>query len=386
MTKKYSIVFLLLLTLTVSSHLSAYGQSPKKEFIVVLDAGHGGRDKGNLGTGTLKKYEKDVSLDVVLMLGNYIKKNIPGVRVIYTRSKDVFLELHERTAVANKVNADLFISVHCNSAGKNRAPKGAETYVMGLSKNKTNLEVAKRENEVILLEDNHLENYEGFDPSKPESLIGITLTQHNFLEQSIIFSSAVQKQFKNRVGRRDRGVKQAPFYVVSYNSMPSVLIELGFLTNVEEERFLHSKQGKEYMASAIYRAFKEYKKEFDNIQNDRERTLEELAAVQDKISEAEGENVPSVEAKENQGIRFKVQLAASKTKLSTRHSIYKKYPEVEVYREKGYYKYCVGSEKQISGAKNLQGKVRGNGFGQAFVVAFDGEQKISVKEALRKLK
>ncbi|MBL4586827.1 MAG: N-acetylmuramoyl-L-alanine amidase [Flavobacteriales bacterium] len=225
---------------------------------IVIDAGHGGKDPGNLGTGRYKAREKDIALEVALRVGTYIRKQFPEIEVIYTRSTDVFIGLNERADIANKAKADLFISIHCNAFTKETS-HGVETYALGLHRNKENLQVAMKENSSITLEKDYKTKYEGFDPNSAESIIALTIMQSAFLQQSLSLSSHIQKQFRERVGRTDRGVKQAGFLVLRRTTMPSVLVELGFLTNTSEEDFLNSENGKAYMSSAIFRGFKEYK-------------------------------------------------------------------------------------------------------------------------------
>lgn len=231
---------------------------------VVIDAGHGGHDPGNLGTKTKKLKEKDISLNIALLVGEYIEKNIEGVEVIYTRDDDTFVELHERAGIANRANADCFISIHCNSATYHAY--GTETYVMGLHKDEANLAVAKRENASILLEEDYEKHYDGFDPKSAEAHIIFSLFQNQYLKQSNLLASKVETEFATRAGRRSRGVKQAGFAVLYRTSMPSILVESGFLTNAKEETFLCSKIGQEYIASAVYRAFKAYKTEIEENQ------------------------------------------------------------------------------------------------------------------------
>jgi N-acetylmuramoyl-L-alanine amidase len=228
---------------------------------VVIDAGHGGRDPGAMGTYSK---EKDIALNVALQVGKYVEEYLPGVEVIYTRKSDVFLELKERSNIANRNRADLFISIHCNAAG-NKGVYGTETFVMGTKNFEANFDIVKRENAVITLEDNYEENYEGFDPSSPESYMMFNLTQKAFISNSISLASKIESDFKSRVNRSSRGVKQAPFYVLWTTSMPSVLIELGFISNINEERFLNSKDGQVYLASAIYRSIKAYKEELEDL-------------------------------------------------------------------------------------------------------------------------
>lgn len=225
---------------------------------IVVDAGHGGKDPGNLGTGRYKAQEKDIALEVALRVGSYIEKQFPEIEVIYTRSTDVFIGLNERADIANRAKADLFISIHCNAFSK-LTSHGVETFVLGLHRNKENLQVAMKENSAIYMEDDYKTKYEGFDPNSAESIIALTIMQSAFLQQSLSLSTYIQKQFRERVGRVDRGVKQAGFLVLRKTTMPSVLVELGFLTNADEEDFLNSENGKSYMSSAIFRGFKEYK-------------------------------------------------------------------------------------------------------------------------------
>jgi N-acetylmuramoyl-L-alanine amidase len=227
---------------------------------VVIDAGHGGKDPGCHGKAS---EEADITLNVALELGRIIKQNLPNVKVIYTRNKDHFIELHERANIANRNNADLFISIHCNSGPI--TVSGTETYTMGLHTTDGNLEVAKRENGVIYKEDNHEKNYEGMNPDSPMGHILISNWQKAYLENSIRFADKVEKQFKNRVGRNSRGVKQAGLLVLWKTAMPSVLIEIGFLTNQKEEKYLNNKTNQVYIASAVFRAFKEYKTELESM-------------------------------------------------------------------------------------------------------------------------
>lgn len=222
---------------------------------VVIDAGHGGKDPG--AVGKVAK-EKDLTLAIALKTGNYIQKNIPDVKVIYTRSTDVFVELHKRAEIANKNNADVFISIHVN-ASTNKEAYGTDSWIMGLHKSKANLEVAKLENKVIMVEDNYSTKYEGMSPDSTEAIIIHTMMQSANIEHSARLASMVQKEFRERVGRKDRGVHTAPFMVLWKTTMPSILIESGFISNAEEEQFLITEQGQDYLASAIYRAFKDYK-------------------------------------------------------------------------------------------------------------------------------
>lgn len=346
---------------------------------VVIDAGHGGHDGGCQGSFS---NEKDVALAISLKLGKYIEDNFDDVKVIYTRTTDVFVKLDERARIANKAKADLFICVHVN-AGPPTAI-GTETYVMGLHKTESNLNVAKRENSSILLEDDYETRYENFDPNSPESYIVLNLRQSAFLEQSLNFAAKIQAQFKDRVGRYDRGVKQAGFLVLHQTNMPSVLIETGFLTNKEEEKFLNSPVNQDYMASAIFRAFKEYKQEFD----EKEAHPEQLKPEKEQIVEQEKheKEVPLTKKekknKEETGLIFKVQIATSSQKKELIPENFNGVENVTSYEAGGIYRYTVGSEKSIESANILQLKLKEKGFSDAFIVAFNNGKRISLSEAL----
>ena len=253
---------MLTLFLVFIASVSSYCQNGEDFFgklhTVVIDAGHGGDDVGCLGSNS---HEKDIALSISLKLGAYLEEKFENLNVIYTRKTDVFVELGERARIANRAKADLFICIHANSASSSAF--GTETFVMGNAKTDANMKAAQRENAAILLEDNYEEKYEDFDPNSPESYIAMTLIQSAYQSHSLAFAEKVQVQCRERVGRKDRGVKQAPFLVLHQTTMPSVLIETGFLTNASEEKFLMSELGQDYMASAIYRAFKEYKNELE---------------------------------------------------------------------------------------------------------------------------
>ena len=257
---------LIAITLLVSS--AAPSPTDFKVDTIVIDAGHGGHDSGTMGN---KTKEKDVVLKIALKLGKYIKENLKDVKVIYTRDTDKFIDLSERANIANRNHADVFISIHANSLptttpeSRKQSIYGTETYVMGLHKTDENFEVSKRENSVILLEENYQEKYEGFDPDSPESYILFSLSQSANQESSLLLASKVEDQFGKRAGRRSRGVKQAGFVVLYKTSMPSILVETGFLSNTKEERELNDDKVQDYIASAIYRAFKEYKIQIESV-------------------------------------------------------------------------------------------------------------------------
>lgn len=249
---KIKVLFFLLTVTFAASYSNIF--NPAKPFVVVLDAGHGGHDPGNRGNGL---FEKDIALDIILKTGEILEKN-PSVKVIYTRKTDVFVDLFKRGQIANQAKADLFVSVHCNA--HNTQAYGTETFVLGLHANNRNFNVAKQENSVIFLEDNYEQNYNGFDPNSPESVIGLTITQEEYLEQSLHLASFIQDNFTNQLNRKNRGVKQAGFVVLHQTVMPSVLIETGFLSNLSEGKYLNSSQGKSQMASSIAKAILDYKK------------------------------------------------------------------------------------------------------------------------------
>ena len=364
-------IFLFFLLLVGVNNFS-FSQSAENQIrTIVIDAGHGGKDPGTMGTKRYKIYEKDIALEVSLILGRYIEKKFPEIKVVYTRKKDVFLELWERTELANKNDADLFISIHCDGF-KNSDASGASVFVMGMSKLKANMDVAMRENSVMYLEDNFKEKYDGFDPKSAESYIVFSLMQNTYLDQSISFAQQLDIQFVERAYRKSRGVKQAPFWVTSRVNMPSVLIELGFLTNPAEEDFLHSENGQVYMASAIFRAFKEYKETADGLlvvdENDNPKDLKEIEILEDN------------DLKEDPKIVFKIQLGTY-LKSMKNSSIFTGM-NVEENVTNGTYKYLLSVGNNKREADKLKLKHRSGNFAGAFIVAFYNEKQISVKEAL----
>lgn len=319
------------LFLLFSYHSTAQTQEPVQLKTVILDPGHGGKDSGALGR-TSK--EKDIVLEIALQVKEYLNQYLPQVNVIMTRDKDVFVPLNERAKIANESDADLFVSIHANSISTSRI-YGAETFVLGLHRSEENLEVAKKENSVIVLEEDYKAKYEGFDPNSTESYIIFELMQNVYLDQSIGFASAVQKQFRERVGRHDRGVKQAGFLVLRETSMPGVLVEVGFLSNRDEERFMNSKNGKVYLASAIFRAIRDYKEEFDKVNsklvtNNSPKVNNVPAASEDKIEAS------------TSAVQYRIQIASSQKQLDTSQEFFKQFDSVWEYQEGDYYKYTTG--------------------------------------------
>jgi len=339
---------------------------------IVIDPGHGGKDSGTMGTKRYTQYEKHIALDISLKLGNYIKEAFPDIEIIYTRKTDVFLELWERTELANEKNADLFISVHCDGF-TNPNPSGASVFVMGMSKLKANMDVAMRENSVMYLEDNFKEKYDGFDPKSPESYIVFSLMQNTFLDQSISIAEKIEDEFANRAKRKSRGVKQAPFYVISRVNMPSILIESGFLTNPKEEDFLNTELGKDHIASAIFRGFRSYKESVDGA------NIIELDKSAVKEKEIIKIPTPKKEITTDK-VEYKVQIGTYlKSMLSD-----KSFMNLNAYEEiiNGTYKYYVGNAYNKVSADNIKIKMREKGFKGAFVVAFYQDKRISMQEAL----
>lgn len=368
--------------------LMLFAQRGEKISTVVIDPGHGGKDSGALGAITK---EKDVNLTVALLLGDYIKKNCPDVTVVFTRERDVFVELDERANIANRNNADVFISIHCNSVdGKGSTAVGAETYVLGEHKNAANLAVAKKENASILYEEDADEKYGNFDLNSPEAYIALSLFQKEYLNQSIQLAANIQDQFAKRVGRKDRGVQQAGFLVLWKTAMPSVLIELGFISNAAEERFLASEDGQTYMASAIYRAFRDFKESYEG-ENQTSKVETPVEVKVEKPVETKAETPTEtkvdtpvevkVETPVKNKVSFKVQFATRDTQVPVNHKDFAKVPEVDVYFYNGAYRYTSGDFRSKQGAVERQAELRKMGFSDAFVVAFINGERATIKEA-----
>lgn len=342
--------------------------------VLVIDAGHGGSDPGNLGTGRYKATEKSVTLDVALLLRDYITERFPDVKIVMTRSSDSFPSLQQRVAIANDSQADLFLSIHCDAFTNNQAV-GSSTFVMGMHKSEESLRVAMQENASIYREENYQTRYEGFDPNDPDTYIALALRQSVFLNQSLELGSLIQDQFKSRVGRKDRGVRQAGYYVISFTQMPSVLVELGFLTNPQEEDFLNSQEGKELMASALLRAFRAYKEKHHP---GTAPTTEDLSQA---ISERETEKLPApiitdISNETWTSPMFRVQIAASKVQLKVEDLGIVGHAPVVEYLRNGLYKYAVGAFGTSDEASDLKKRLQAEGFSDAFVVKFEGESAI----------
>ena len=365
-------------------------------FVVVIDAGHGGKDTGATRGGYK---EKDINLGVVLALGQLIERNHKDVKVVYTRKSDVFVDLDKRADIANKAKANLFISVHTNStAAKSTTVSGADTYILGLARSEENLQVAKRENSVILLEDNYKTKYEGFDPNSPESYIIFEFMTNTFMEQSLQFASFVQSDFRNVAKRVDRGVRQAGFLVLRKTSAPSVLIELGFINNQSEAQFLSTKSGQQSMATAIYSGFRKYIRDFDKKQGKlvvgstevedisfddvEEETItvkndqNEDRISQVSVSEKVRNNTASSNKKiEKDQIEYRVQFLVSPRKLSGNSPALKGLSPVSFYKDGSVYRYTYGSTTNFNEITKIQNQVRLK-FKDAFVIRMKNGKRI----------
>lgn len=363
-----------------------FGQSNK--FKVVLDAGHGGKDFGNSHHGYV---EKKIALAVVSKLGKILDKN-SNIDVVYTRTTDVFIELRERANIANKMNAHLFISIHCNAV-KNFGPYGTETFVMGMDRSAMNLEIAKKENQVIEMEGDYKLKYKGFDPKSPETTLGLNLLKEQYLDQSISIAGKIQEGFRTGLKRKSRGVKQTPLWVLDATIMPGVLIELGFLSNQEEGEYLNSEKGQDDLAESIANAIFSYKKEYFG-SGDNETTTEKYVPKsepeeKDVVVTKEPE-VKKTEPKETvkevaQEVTFKVQISASGKKLDLTPSNFKGLNNLSVSSDNGtLFKYMYGSTSDYNVAKQNLAEAKTKGFESAYIIAFKDGKRINLQDAIKK--
>ena len=361
-TKTKVLCFLVLILVFISGSEKLYAQ--KKLYTVVLDAGHGGKDPGNLGNGFK---EKNIVLKVTLAVGKILEKN-KDIRVVYTRTKDQFVELWKRGDVANEVKADLFVSFHCDSHTSQAF--GLGTFVLGARGNRQNLEIAKRENSVILLEKDYKQNYD-YDPNSPASIIGLSLLQEENLEQSLQLASLIQNKLATKLKRHNRNVKMDNFQVLRETIMPSVLVELGFLTNKKEGRFLNSKKGQQAMAKNIAESIVTY---IDQLK---------LNTVKQQTTVVLKPEVNSQTIEKSNPVIFKVQIASSKRKIETKSYNFKGLRNVERVMVGSYYKYYYGNTTAYSEIKNLLNAAKKVGYSTAFISAFKDGDKISIKEELK---
>jgi N-acetylmuramoyl-L-alanine amidase len=369
---KFSLVFLLFF-----GTFNGYAQNDNKPFIVVLDAGHGGKDPGRPTNFGYK--EKDIALKIVLKIGENLKKH-KNIKVIYTRKTDVFIELRQRAKIANKADADLFVSVHCNA--HNSQAHGTETYVLGLGKNDSNFRVAKEENEVIFYEDDYETKYEGFDPNSPETLIGLTLMQEDYLDQSILLAQKIQDNFTNRLKRKNRGVKQAVFWVLHNTYMPSVLIETGFITNKTEGDYLNSVEGSSKISKSISDAILDYMSNLNTDTFIQENTppTEEVETTPETVKSVEPNNSPK---NSDAFIVFKVQIAAGSKKLDTKSYNFNGLNDISRTKSKSIYRYFYGKTSSYDTATALKEEALNKGYKSAFIVAYKNDERIAIKTALK---
>jgi N-acetylmuramoyl-L-alanine amidase len=360
--KKQSFFKLLLLLFVLANPIQMGAQ--EKPFVVVLDAGHGGKDPGRPGTGFS---EKEIALNIALKTGKLLEK-IPEIKVIYTRKTDVFVELTQRASIANKANADLFVSIHCDAFTSPKA-YGAGTFVLGLHANERNFKVAQKENSVIFLEEDYEKNYDGFDPNDPESVISLLLMQETYLDQSIVAAQTIQDSFVRNLNRKDRTVKQAGFVVLKYTYMPSVLVETGFLTNPREGAYLNSKKGQDDMASAISKAIINFRKS-------RNTSFQSETLVIEKEEEEIAPKTVEID------IKFKIQIAASKKKVDLKPYNFKGLKELSLVKSGKLYRYYFSESPTYTQAQERLQEAEQKGYTKAFIVAFEGDKKITISEAL----
>ncbi len=375
-------------------------------FTLVIDAGHGGKDPGAIGRFSR---EKNINLSVAKAFGKLVEENCPDVRVVYTRTADVFIPLGRRAEIANRANADLFVSIHTNALPGKAVGRGAETYTLGMARADENLEVAKRENSVILVEDDYKERYQGFDPKSSESYIIFELMQDKYMAQSVDFAKQIQKEFGTTGGRADKGVHQAGFLVLRETSMPSVLIELGYISTHDEEAFLNSQNGIRKMSRSIYNAFLYYKKRHTGGKaagtetaapraEDGATQVVESAATDDSGSDIDllvrngDESAAStVSAAGRRQVTadarpvFKVQIQASTRQIPAGSSRFKKLSPIDFYKEGAYYKYTYGETADYGEAVKIRDKIKED-FEGAFIVAFKNGRKMELSEAISEYK
>ena len=354
---------------------TAQKAAQKKAFTVVIDAGHGGHDPGAMGKLT---QEKKLNLEVSQRLEQQIKLHHPDVKVVMTRKNDVFLTLQQRADIVNKNNADLFICIHTNAA-ENRNVTGTETFVLGVDKMQSNLDVAMRENAVMLLEDDYQTTYEGFDPNSVDSYIMFELMQDQYIDQSLNFATLVQHQFTD-IGRSDRGVRQAGFWVLHKSACPSVLIEMGFISNINEEKYLASDKGKEDITNSIYQAFEQYKSAYD-----RKHGIVKASQAESKPAEAKAAKPAEAKAdKPEEAAKpvYKVQIFSTLKPVPAGDPTFRGLKNCQCTKDGKFYKYTYGEDADYQTILDIQQELKTK-FKDCFIVAFLGNKQIPVKEALQ---
>ena len=358
-------------------------QAESRDFIVVIDPGHGGRDPGAIGK---RGKEKNINLNVALKLGKLIKNNCKDVSIVYTRDKDTFVGLDRRAQIANDAKADLFISIHTNSVARGRTVRGTETYTLGLHRTEDNLEVAKKENAVILIESDYEQRYAGFNPNSSESYIIFEFLQDKNMEKSVQLATLIQRQFKNTAKRIDKGVHQAGFLVLRETTMPGVLVELGYISTPDEERYLLTESGTDALAQSIYRAFIKYKGQNGSPiarRNESPRITETpKSSSKTKIKPSA---TPKKHPQKDEKPIFKIQILTSDKKLSANNKQFKGLSPVSYYQEKGIYKYTYGEStdynKVLRTKRQIETKFKG-----AFIIAFKNGEKVDVNQAIKEFK
>ena len=373
----------------------------KKDFVVVIDPGHGGHDPGALGR---KSKEKNINLSIALKAGRLIKENHTDTRIVYTRSKDVFIPLHSRAEIANNAKADLFISIHTNSVARNKhAVSGTETYTLGLHKTQENLEVAQKENAVILIEEDYQQRYAGFNPNSAESYIIFEFLQDKNMEKSVNMAQFIQREFRQTASRKDKGVHQAGFLVLRATSMPSVLIEVGYISNPNEENYLISERGQNALAKSIYNAFCIYKNgntatlktantknavAYDNIEpsspTETDSPVINEAPIINEIAERTPNNSSKALEADSKPV-FKIQILTSDKKLGNNSRLFKGVKPVSYYFENNIYKYTYGEDTNYNKILRLKRSIDSK-FKDAFIIAFKNGKKININQAIREFK
>lgn len=379
-----------------------------KKFTLVIDAGHGGHDAGALGASSK---EKNINLNVALAFGNYVERNCPDVKVVYTRKTDVFVTLHERANIANRHKADLFVSIHTNALPAGKQARGLETYTLGMNRANENFDVAKRENAVILYEKDYEQHYEGFDPNSSESYIMFEFMQDKNMAQSVDLAKMVQKRACSSANRQNKGVKQAGFLVLRETSMPSCLIELGFITTPQEEQQLNTRECIDALGYGIFQAFVDYRNKYDKtiivpfeaperqvMENQaQERVQKESEGGKTQTAEQEKDNVPRSESKmvnevpepkpatDSEAPIFKIQVLTSTTLIRQGDKRLKGLDGVDYYKDGGIYKYTIGASANYNEIYRLRKTMVGK-FPQAFIIAFKGGQRTDVVEAIKEFK
>ncbi len=404
----------IILILLIFMSFSAITFSADKQFTLVIDAGHGGHDVGAKGSFS---YEKNINLNVALAFGRYVEKNCNDVKVIYTRKTDVFIPLHERASIANKNKADVFISIHTNALPAGRIARGFETYTMGMRRSDEKLSAAKRENSVIMIEKDYKEHYEGYDPNSPESTIMFEFINDKNMAQSIELAKYVQKNVCSMAGREDKGVKQDVFLVLRETSMPACLIELGFITTPDEEKYLNNDANVDIIAKGIYQAFIQYKNKYgngitvpykvpedyskkgssssskgnDNTEKESKKKQDTKNADKQRANssseKSKNSDKKSGSAKENTKNKpvFKVQILAVSKELDTKSSQFKGLEGVDSYNENGFIKYTYGASTNYNEVYQLRKSILDK-FPQAFIIAFKNGEKMDVNQAISEFK